>query len=137
MGENDVLEQWGVNVTIRDLVRRSICHHRSRQCEKRSPDSLRDQCRSRDVIPIRRSDFCEKQMVTGHGIVNAGSRKDEPVMPTKCGDHEGSGNPHAAGIPEAGFLGWDGSSTLRGLLNFRKRQQTEEGKVWDRYKSHN
>ena len=80
IGGNDVFEQLRINISVADPAGDWIRGRRARECQERSPNSLRDKRRCGHVLRIRRSDAAEKQTITRHRVIDARARQDETIV---------------------------------------------------------
>ena len=81
-------------------------------------------------------DFLEKQPIACHRIVNPRARKNQSVVATKGRNHNRSSHAHRAHVTEDSVQHRHGHAILRRVLDFRKRQHGEIGKIGQQIKCH-
>ena len=90
----------------------------SRQSQKRSPDSLRDQRRCRHMKLIRGRNFFEKQTIPRHRKIDPGAGENQPIVATERRNHDRCSHAHRARISECGLHRRDSDPVLWCVLNF-------------------
>jgi len=118
-------------------MRRAVRRYGSRQSEKRRPDSLRDQRRSRDIELIRGGNFFEEQAILRHRKIDPGSGENQSIVATKRRNHDRRCHAQRARISECGLHRRNRDAILRRMLDFWKRQERQIRNVREHIQNHN